>query len=61
MFDAGMAIRNADMSADMQQRSLDCARDAMTRFTATKEIAAYIKKEFDSIYGPVWHCVVGRQ
>ncbi|CDS41729.1 dynein light chain [Echinococcus multilocularis] len=54
-------IKNADMSEGTQQRSIDCARDAMTQFTVAKEIAAYIKKEFDSTYGPIWHCVVGRQ
>lgn len=53
-------IKNADMPVDMQKRSLDCARDAINRFTKATEIAAYIKKEFDSTYGPVWHCVVGR-
>ena len=25
-----------------------------------RDIAAYIKKEFDKKYGPTWHCVVGR-
>ncbi|KAL5964944.1 Dynein light chain 2 cytoplasmic [Taenia solium] len=60
MSEGKAVIKNADMSVDMQKRSLDCARDAMSRFTVAKEIAAYIKKEFDSKYGPVWHCVVGR-
>ncbi|VDK39318.1 unnamed protein product [Taenia asiatica] len=60
LYKSGKAvIKNADMSVDMQKRSLDCARDAMSQFTVAKEIAAYIKKEFDSKYGPVWHCVVG--
>ncbi len=25
-----------------------------------KDIAAYIKKEFDGKHNPTWHCVVGR-
>ena len=25
-----------------------------------KDIAAFMKKEFDKKYGPTWHCVVGR-
>merc|ERR1712032_970683 len=25
-----------------------------------KDIAAYIKKEFDKKYNPTWHCIVGR-
>ena len=25
-----------------------------------KDVAAYIKKEFDKKYHPTWHCIVGR-
>ena len=25
-----------------------------------KDIAAFIKKEFDKKYNPTWHCIVGR-
>ena len=25
-----------------------------------KDIAAYIKKEFDKTYNPTWHCIVSR-
>ena len=25
-----------------------------------KEIAENIKKEFDKVHGPTWHCIVGR-
>ena len=25
-----------------------------------KDVAAYIKKEFDKKYNPTWHCIVGR-
>uniref|UniRef100_A0A1I8H525 Dynein light chain 1, cytoplasmic n=1 Tax=Macrostomum lignano TaxID=282301 RepID=A0A1I8H525_9PLAT len=28
--------------------------------TSRKDIAAYIKKEFDKKYNPTWHCIVGR-
>lgn len=24
-----------------------------------KDIAAYIKKDFDARHGPTWHCIVG--
>lgn len=53
-------IKNADMAEDMQQRVVDCAQDAMNRYTVEKDIAAHIKKEFDKMYGPTWHCIVGR-
>ena len=29
------------------------------KWTAEKDVAAYIKKEFDTKIGTTWHCVVG--
>lgn len=53
-------IKNADMSEDMQQDAVDCASQALDQFNIEKDIAAYIKKEFDKKYNPTWHCIVGR-
>jgi len=33
---------------------------ALEKYNIEKEIAAHIKKSFDSKYGPTWHCIVGR-
>jgi hypothetical protein len=33
---------------------------ALEKYNIEKDIAAYIKKEFDKKYGPTWHCIVGR-
>lgn len=30
------------------------------RYNIEKDIAAFIKKEFDKKYNPTWHCIVGR-
>ena len=35
-------------------------QQALERYEIEKDIAAYIKKEFDKKYQPTWHCVVGR-
>ena len=40
-------IKNADMSEDMQQDAVDCAAAALEKFSVEKEVAAFIKKEFD--------------
>ena len=37
-----------------------CRVQAMGIFTIEKDIAAFTKKEFDQIYNPTWHCIVGR-
>merc|ERR1711939_847935 len=55
MSDRKAVIKNADMAEDMQQDAIDCATQALE-----KDIAAFIKKEFDKKYNPTWHCVVGR-
>uniref|UniRef100_A0AAQ4PAI2 Dynein light chain n=1 Tax=Gasterosteus aculeatus aculeatus TaxID=481459 RepID=A0AAQ4PAI2_GASAC len=51
-------IKNADMSEDMQQDAVECATQALEKYNIEKDIAAYIKKEFDKKYNPTWHCIV---
>jgi dynein light chain LC8-type len=33
---------------------------ALDKFNIEKDVAAYIKKEFDAKHNPTWHCIVGR-
>ena len=33
---------------------------ALEKYNIEKDIAAFIKKEFDKKYNPTWHCIVGR-
>ncbi|CAH8480826.1 unnamed protein product [Schistosoma intercalatum] len=53
-------VKNADMTDDMQQEAVDCAAQALEKYSVEKDIAAFIKKEFDRKYNPTWHCIVGR-
>ena len=53
-------IKSADMAEDMQQDAVDCATQALEKYNIEKDIAAFIKKEFDKKYNPTWHCIVGR-
>ncbi|TYH29747.1 hypothetical protein ES288_A01G036600v1 [Gossypium darwinii] len=45
-------IKSADMKDDMQKEAVNIA--------ISKDVAEYIKKEFDKKHGPTWHCIVGR-
>jgi dynein light chain LC8-type len=36
------------------------ATQALEKYNIEKDIAAFIKKEFDKKYNPTWHCIVGR-
>ncbi|CAL5400377.1 unnamed protein product [Camellia sinensis] len=49
-----------DMPGLMQVQAFRCARtyDRLEMFSS-KHIAYNLKKEFDEVYGPAWHCIVG--
>ena len=60
MADYKAYLKSADMTEDMQQDVIESAVQALQSQNAHKEVAAYIKKEFDRKYGPTWHCIVGK-
>ena len=53
-------IKNVDMTEEMQQEAVEVARIALEKYPIEKDIAAYIKREFDKKHGSTWHCIVGR-
>lgn len=53
-------IKAADMTDEMQQESVEVAKEAMDKCSMEKDIAMHIKKTFDERKGPTWHCIVGR-
>ncbi|GMH01326.1 hypothetical protein Nepgr_003165 [Nepenthes gracilis] len=57
----GVRVVSADMPPFMQIHAVSCARkthDSLEKFT-TKTLALTLKKEFDGVYGPAWHCIAG--
>jgi dynein light chain LC8-type len=54
-------VSASDMSKEMQQEAISCARQALKTYKVEKDIAAYVKKEFDKKYGAPWHCIVGQK
>ncbi|GMI81214.1 hypothetical protein like AT5G20110 [Hibiscus trionum] len=51
----------SDMPGFMQVHAFRCARrtyDSLEKFSS-RHMAYNIKKEFDKVYGPTWHCIVG--
>ncbi|GAB4845567.1 hypothetical protein Ancab_038972 [Ancistrocladus abbreviatus] len=57
----GVKVVSADMPPFMQIHAVSCARktrDSLEKFTS-KALAFSLKKEFDGVYGPAWHCIVG--
>ena len=60
MADRKAVVKNADMTEDMQQDAIDISTQALEKYNIEKDIAAFIKKEFDKKYNPTWHCIVGK-
>ncbi|KAG9137968.1 hypothetical protein Leryth_022459 [Lithospermum erythrorhizon] len=58
---SGVKVVAVDMPPFMQIHAVDCARkahDSLEKFTA-RSLASTLKREFDGVYGPAWHCIVG--
>ena len=49
------------VSEEMQSRAVEITSTALTQYNLERDIAMFIKKEFDRIYGTTWHCVVGKK
>ncbi|XP_038899068.1 dynein light chain 2, cytoplasmic [Benincasa hispida] len=61
MLEGKAIIGETDMLQAMQQDALNLAAKALDSFDVTEatDIARFIKKEFDKIYGGGWQCIVG--
>jgi len=60
MSDRKPVIKNVDMSDEMQTDAVEFTTQALEKFTIEKDMAAFVKREFDKKYGATWHCVIGR-
>ncbi|MED6200745.1 hypothetical protein PIB30_088280 [Stylosanthes scabra] len=56
-------LLNSDMPLPLKNRAFHCARQHLDSMPSnkldSKGLALALKKEFDSSYGPTWHCIVG--
>ncbi|EAS05429.2 cytoplasmic dynein light chain 2 (macronuclear) [Tetrahymena thermophila SB210] len=53
-------VKATDMEEDMIKRVKEIAINAVKEYKQEKQIAHYIKYEFDKIDGYGWNCIVGR-
>ncbi|CAJ2676095.1 unnamed protein product [Trifolium pratense] len=62
-FNNNVKVRACDMPLNLQNHAFRCAFDLLDSMPSknrdTKRLALTLKKEFDSTYGPAWHCIVG--
>jgi len=61
MLEGKGVVESSDMPEKMQSHAMQCASQALDLYDVSDctSIASHIKKEFDSIYGAGWQCVVG--
>ncbi|KAL0446744.1 UNVERIFIED_CONTAM: Dynein light chain, cytoplasmic [Sesamum latifolium] len=57
-------VRAFDMPLSLQNHAFKTARNILDSMPTSskldsKRLALSLKKEFDSTYGPAWHCIVG--
>ncbi|KAL5730357.1 hypothetical protein ACHQM5_003187 [Ranunculus cassubicifolius] len=54
-----LRLRAADMPVNMQEHALSFTRSLLDSATKANpsQLARPLKKEFDSLYGPAWHCI----
>ncbi|ERM98594.1 hypothetical protein AMTRI_Chr05g66520 [Amborella trichopoda] len=61
MLEGKALVQDTDMPVKMQIHAMNTASRALDLYDVSdcKSMAAYIKKEFDKVYGSGWQCVVG--
>lgn len=55
-----VVVKATDIPEHMQQEAISVATAAIEKHKILRDVAAFIKTEFDRKFGPTWHCVVGR-
>nr|ABR17411.1 unknown [Picea sitchensis] len=61
MLEGKGVVESSDMPEKMQIHAKHCASQALDLYDVSDctSIASHIKKEFDTVYGVGWQCVVG--
>lgn len=52
-------LKASDLPEEIQTKVFELAEQSLS-YKVEKDIAAYLKKELDQLYGPTWHVIVGR-
>lgn len=53
-------VKASDMTAEMEDYTIQFAQTAVSKYKVEKDIAMYVKTALDKHYNPTWHCIVGR-
>ena len=53
-------LLKSDITDDIKDKAFEMGFEALKKYTAEKEMADYIKTEFDILFEPEWQIVVGK-
>lgn len=53
-------VKASDMPPEQQQQVCDMAIAGFTKHQSESDVAKYLKKEMDTVFGTLWHCIVGK-
>jgi dynein light chain LC8-type len=56
-----VVVKHHDMPEEMQRVAVELAVVALGRFELERDMARFLKTEFDARYQPTWHCIVGQK
>mmetsp|Transcript_21486 Transcript_21486/g.43927 ORF Transcript_21486/g.43927 Transcript_21486/m.43927 type:complete len:90 (+) Transcript_21486:53-322(+) len=52
-------VKTVDMSEEMEADAIAIATTAIMEHSVEKDMASYIKREFDKKHSPTWHVIIG--
>lgn len=53
-------LKASDLADEIQTKVFELSEQALSTYKIEKDIAAFLKKELDQLYGPTWHVIVGK-
>lgn len=53
-------LKASDLPEELQTKIFELSKDAVSTYKIEKDIATYLKKELDQLYGATWHVIVGK-
>lgn len=53
-------LKASDLPDEIQTKIYELSSEALSSYKVEKDIATFLKKELDHLYGATWHVIVGK-
>ncbi|CCE82204.1 Piso0_001917 [Millerozyma farinosa CBS 7064] len=53
-------LKASDLPDEIQTKIYELSSEALSNYKVEKDIATFLKKELDHLYGATWHVIVGK-